>query len=266
MKLIRLKLHLGIVLFTSLISLSGHSTTQVINGSATIQDLKSLTPVALNYELMDVSDPDITFDGVSKLTVSQNGKYQIRYAVNWGVNSKRRRQIKTYILKNSSHIIPHSTSYSYAKSNSVAKYATNSGSVTLQLNQGDYLEIMAVGELGDGTSLGGGTALTVDGESVFSVEALDTDLTAAAGTTFEKCQVKHHPTPTYPSCPEGFAAIHSFSKARIRMYDWPTVKHAFGMYPSGMEDNTWFYAPYQQYEPNRYQIESTLACSICAAE
>lgn len=85
----KLKLQLVTFLATLLICLSSHATTQVINGGASIQDLKSLTPVALNYETMDVSDPDITFDGVSRLTVAQDGQYRVRYAVSWGVDNKK---------------------------------------------------------------------------------------------------------------------------------------------------------------------------------
>lgn len=264
MKLRKVITLVGASFLAAAFAFNTYATTQVLNGSTTTQDLKSAAPVILTYEAMDISDTEITFDGNSKLTVSETGKYQVRYAVNWEINNNRRRQIKTYLLKNGSEVITQSTAYAYARQNTQVKFATNTASITLELNAGDYLEVAAVGEAGDGASLGNGTALTRSGESVFSIESLNTETALASGAiTFEKCQVMHTPTPTYPSCPVGFESVHDFSKGMIHYYDRPGVKHAFGLYPNHTEDDSWFYNPYQQYVSNAWRITATLACSIC---
>lgn len=141
--------------------------------------------------------------------------------------------------------------------------------MTLQLNQDDYLEVIAVAEIGDGTKLSSGTALTVAGESVFSVAAVNTGPNTAARTTFQKCQVKHNPTPVYPSCPEGFTSIHNYAQAIIKS-GWTKENgvlftHVGGIMAFGsINDSSWSYKDH--YSPHSEETRSTLACAICAED
>jgi len=119
------------------------------------------------FDTKDISSGDVTSEDNSTFTINKSGLYRINYTINWKTNDLNRRQVKTYVTKNSLDILNGSYAYGYARREDEAGNATNSASFYAELSSNDSLKLMYKKE-----SSVIGQAYSIPSESIISFELI----------------------------------------------------------------------------------------------
>ncbi|KZN51969.1 fibrinogen-like YCDxxxxGGGW domain-containing protein [Pseudoalteromonas luteoviolacea] len=154
--------------FISMGSVAATNIAQFIDSQGNA-NINTPAPTPYVFNQVDIDSVKITQQG-SKFFVEDVGIYRVNYSLSWrtsGVGASARRQIKTYILTNGTDIS--ATSYEYARIENYAENATNQGNFLLELNAGDYIELIHTA-----SSENLNEALSNPGESWIALEFVST--------------------------------------------------------------------------------------------
>lgn len=98
-----------------------------------------------------------------------------------------------------------------------------------------------------GRTIGDSIAICTDGGCVWKAMS-------GGGATFTKCQVKHIPAPTYPTCPAGWTDVHHYASGTITSSSAPYT----GTWVTTNIDSTWNYQ-----SGDTGTAIATNSCTVC---
>ena len=161
---------------------------------------------AYTFDKINLSSEHVVKNG-TKFEVSTSGIYQVSYKLNWKTSNKTRRQVMTYVEKNSSDIIDGSYSYGYARKINEAESATNEVTFFVEIESGDYLELLY-----KKNSSINGIAKTLPGESSISIWLIEEVVDTSVQTTCEGILLNDPNAATgfYTIDPDGLGSIEPF--------------------------------------------------------
>ena len=113
-----------------------------------------IIPEAVRWDREDFKDPDFshsTIFNTSRIYVDENGWFEVNYSIAANSPTGTRFSLKTSIRVNGATILDRGISYSYSRNTTNDKQSNSPGTVMIQLNSGDYIEIMYERE-GDNTT------------------------------------------------------------------------------------------------------------------
>ncbi len=126
-------------------------------------------PAPYFFNTTDISSNKASVSG-SQIMINEAGLYQVMYSLNWGTSDNNRREVKTSLRLNGITELGGS-SYGYARREDQAGDATNTSSMFVELQAGDYLELMHVRN-----STITNQALSIPGESWISIHQIEASL------------------------------------------------------------------------------------------
>ena len=126
-------------------------------------------PSPYAFDTTDISSNKAAVSG-SQIMINEAGLYQVMYSLNWGTSDNNRREIKTSLRLNGITELGGS-SYGYARREDQAGDATNTSSMFVELQAGDYLELMHARN-----STITSQALSIPGESWISIHQIEASL------------------------------------------------------------------------------------------
>ena len=111
------------------------------------------TPAVVSFDSHVVVDDYYshnTEDNPSRVTVYRSGLYMVNYAVNT-IYASNRHSALVYVRRNGSEILPATSSFNYGRGASAVNIATCSLGSIVQLDEGDYIELVVVKVSSGGT-------------------------------------------------------------------------------------------------------------------
>ena len=156
-----------IILFISISSLTVNANVDQYSDMTGGVNVHIDTSAPYMFDTKDINSGNVTITNSTNFFINTSGIYRVSYQLNWNTNSLSRRQVKTYIMKNSQNILNGSYAYGGTRKEGPAGLTTNNASFYTKLYADDFLQLIHKKE-----SSVAGEAYSIPNESTISFELI----------------------------------------------------------------------------------------------